>query len=68
VINKGEKCKVLIKKEWIEAEYVGVFQRSDVIGESMMVGGHPGGTVAFPVIVAKVNNELKEFLFGKVKF
>lgn len=68
MIKQGEKCKVFSKKEWIEAEYVGVFQRSDVIGESMMVGGHPGGTVACPVVVAKVNNELKEFLLGEVKF
>ncbi|MFT8709469.1 MAG: hypothetical protein ABF820_08580 [Sporolactobacillus sp.] len=68
MIKQIKKCKVFIKSEWVEAEYVGVFQISDVIGESPMIGGHHGGVIAFPVVVAKVNDKLQQFALQKVRF
>lgn len=44
----------------VEGELIGVFQYSQPIGESPMIGGHNGGVVAYPVAVVKVGNELKE--------
>lgn len=68
MIKQGERCKVFRKSEWVEAEYVGVFQISDVIGESMMIGGHPGGVIAYPVVVVKMNDKLQQFALAKVRF
>lgn len=43
-----------------EAIFHGFFSRATVIESSPMVGGHPGGTIAYPVAVV-------EFKDGKVK-
>ncbi|MEK4650830.1 hypothetical protein [Niallia sp. FSL W8-0954] len=61
-------CFVLNRNEWIEAEYIGVYQYSNVVTPSPMIGGHPGGVIAHPVVVVKMNNRLKEFSIYSVKF
>lgn len=61
-------CYVTIKKELIEAEYVGVYQYSEPIGESPMIGGHPGGVVAYPLAVVKIDGKLKEVSLSSITF
>ena len=38
----------------------GIFQFSNVIGESYMVGGHPGGVIAYPVAIIEHENGMIE--------
>ncbi|WP_342515596.1 hypothetical protein [Sutcliffiella sp. FSL R7-0096] len=65
----GKNCLVKVKKgEWEKAEFIGVFQFSNVIDASPLVGGHPGGVIAFPVVVVKMNGEIKEVRPPSVKF
>jgi hypothetical protein len=61
-------CYVKIKSEWKEAEFLGVFQYSNVIPPSPMVGGHPGGVIAYPIAIVKLNEELKEIKISNLKF
>lgn len=62
------KVQVRIKKETVEGELIGVFQYSQPIGESPLIGGHPGGIVAYPVAIVKVGNDLKEVPVNKVTY
>jgi len=63
-----ERCYVFHEKEWTEAEFIGVYQFSNVIEPSPMIGGHPGGVIAYPVVVVKMDDKLKDFGINKVKF
>ena len=51
-------CKVKINGSWQEVPFHGVFQYSDVIAPSLLVGGHTGGTIAYPVAVVELYNQL----------
>ena len=51
-------CKASIDGGWREVPFYGVFQYSDVIGPSLMAGGHPGGVIAYPVAVVELENQL----------
>lgn len=62
------EVSVKIGKEIVEGELIGVFQYSQPIGESPMIGGHNGGVVAYPVAVVKVGNQLKEVPVNRVSF
>ncbi|MGM0835997.1 MAG: hypothetical protein ACQEV7_07560 [Bacillota bacterium] len=64
----GEKCYVNIKTKITEAEFIGVFQKSEVIDPSPLRGGHSGGVSAYPVAVVKVGTELKEVRITSVYF
>lgn len=59
--------KVLVNETGEEGEYIGVFQISGVIGESPMIGGHRGGVVAYPVVVAKFGDVLKQLKLNSVR-
>lgn len=61
-------CYVDIKGDLVEGEFVGVYQYSNVVGESLMVGGHPGGVVAYPIALVKISGKLKEVAPSKVTF
>ncbi|MEK5390192.1 hypothetical protein NSQ59_07380 [Margalitia sp. FSL K6-0131] len=61
-------CYVNIKSELIEAEFIGVFQYSNVIPPSPMIGGHPGGVIAYPIAVVKFNGKLKEVKLSDITF
>ncbi|MEK3996706.1 hypothetical protein MKY29_18490 [Psychrobacillus sp. FSL K6-2365] len=61
-------CFVKIKAELIEAEFMGVYQYSNVLGESPMIGGHRGGVVAYPIAVVKINGMLKEVKLSEITF
>lgn len=71
-MEKSNICEVLIRTHlgdrWQEAEFIGVFQYSDVVGASPMIGGHDGGTVAYPVAVVKMDGELKSVKTHMVRF
>lgn len=46
-----KKCEVICNGEKYTADFYGVFQLSTVIDPSPMIGGHPGGVIAYPVAV-----------------
>lgn len=64
----NKNCYVMEKTELIEAEFIGIFQRSNVIDPSPMIGGHPGGVNAYPVAVVKLNGKFKEVKPSEVIF
>ena len=53
-------CKAFIDGGWKSARYVGMYQFANVIEPSIMIGGHKGGMVAYPVAVVKYESELIE--------
>lgn len=61
-------CYVNVKDELIEAEFIGVYQYSDVVGESPLIGGHRGGVIAYPVAIVKYGGKLREVKISKVTF
>lgn len=46
-----KKCVVISNSKKYTADFYGVFQISTVIDPSPMIGGHPGGVIAYPVAV-----------------
>ena len=46
-----KKCEVIAHGEKYTADFYGIFQLSTVIDPSPMIGGHPGGVIAYPVAV-----------------
>lgn len=62
------KCQVKINTEWVEVEFVGVFQYSKVIEPSLMVGGHSGGVIAYPIAVVKTESGLRNVGLSDVRF
>ena len=46
-----KKCEVTCNGERYIADFYGVFQLSSVIDPSPMIGGHPGGVIAYTVAV-----------------
>ncbi|MGY0692965.1 hypothetical protein ACW2QC_09280 [Virgibacillus sp. FSP13] len=61
-------CYIKVKSDWVEAEFIGVYQYSDVIGASPMVGGHPGGVIAYPLAVVRIGGKFKEVKLANVLF
>ena len=61
-------CYVDIKGDLVEAEFVGIFQYSNVINPSPMLGGHPGGVIAYPVALVKIAGKFKETVPSKISF
>lgn len=51
-----------------EAEFIGVYQYSQVIEPSPMIGGHPGGVIAYPIAIVKLNEKLKEVKLSDITF
>jgi len=61
-------CYVNINDDLVEAEFIGVYQYSNVVAPSPMVGGHPGGVIAYPIALVKLHGKLKEVGLSKVTF
>lgn len=61
-------CKVKIGNDVLEGTFLELFQYSDVLPPSPMIGGHPGGVVAYPVAVVRVGNELKQVKLKDITF
>lgn len=57
--NKIE-CYIKIGDDLIDAEFIGIYQYSKVINPSPMAGGHPGGVIAYPVAVVKIDSQFKQ--------
>jgi len=53
-------CYVSIKDDFVEAEFIGIYQYSKVVNASPMIGGHPGGMIAYPVAIIKLHGKFKE--------
>lgn len=65
--HQTSKCKALINDEWVEAEFFGIFQKAWTIGESLIVGGHSAGQIAFAVVVVKYDGSFYELGLERVK-
>lgn len=59
-------CYVIIKDDLVEAEFIGIYQYSNVVDASPFVGGHPGGVIAYPVALVKLHGKFKEVNPSKV--
>lgn len=64
----GKDCYVKIKSELVKADFIGVYQYSMVLEPSPMIGGHPGGVIAYPIAVVKLNEKLKEVKLSEITF
>ena len=63
-----KNCYIHIKNELLEVEFIGVFQHSHVLEPSIMVGGHSGGVIAYPIAVVKLDGKFKEVKLSDVTF
>lgn len=61
-------CYVNINGDLVEGECIGVYQYSNVIAPSLMVGGHGGGVVAYPIALVKISGKLKEVEPSSITF
>ena len=61
------KVKITKGKATVVGEIVGIFQESEVLPPSPFVGGHPGGVVAYPVLLVKAYGELQKIRFLGIK-
>lgn len=61
-------CYVDIKGDLVEAEFKGVYQYSNVVGASPMIGGHSGGVIAYPIALVRLQGKLKEVEPSKITF
>lgn len=67
VVTKREKGFV-VETEWVEAGLYDFFQYSEPIAPSVMVGGHPGGVVAYPMALVRLESgEFKTVNANKVR-
>lgn len=64
----GTDCHIKIKGEYYPAKFIEIFQSSNVIGESAMIGGHRGGVVAYPVAVVRFGTSFKQVNISDVIF
>lgn len=55
------------KEDWIPAKFYGIYQHSEIVLPSMMIGGHSGGIVTFPVAVVEDSDRLHEVEVWRVK-
>jgi hypothetical protein len=53
--------------EEVDGKFMGTYQFSDVIVPAIARGGHPGGTIAYPIALVRVGNEIKEIRASLVK-
>jgi len=61
-------CYVDVKGDLVEAQFMGVYQYSKVVDDSPMVGGHPGGVIAYPIALVRLCGKLKEVDPSKITF
>ena len=61
-----KKCEVKIQNKTLVADFYGVFQISEIVKASPMIGGYPGGTIASPVAVVDFGHGLKKIDIEKI--
>lgn len=67
VVAKREKGFV-VETEWVKAGLYDFFQYSEPIAPSVMIGGHPGGVVAYPMALVRLESgEFKTINANKVR-
>lgn len=54
--TKLRPCYIVNKIEKKKALFHGWFNISDVIGPSIAIGGHPGGTVSYPIGIVELED------------
>lgn len=54
--TKLRPCYIINKNKKKKALFHGWFNISDVVGASPMVGGHPGGTVSYPIGIVELED------------
>lgn len=59
-VNSLGECYVKSDNGLIEAEFIGIYQYSEVLEPSPMIGGHPGGVEAFPIALVKIDGKFKQ--------
>lgn len=60
-------CLAKIGESWEKAELMGVYQHSEIVHPSLMVGGHGGGVIAAPMAVVIYDGKRYELNVNKVK-
>ncbi|MFS0952439.1 hypothetical protein ACFC3A_12545 [Enterococcus thailandicus] len=55
-IIKKRKHGFVVETEWVNAGLYDFYQYSEPISPSPMVGGHPGGVVAYPCAVVRLES------------
>ncbi|MFJ5771422.1 hypothetical protein [Psychrobacillus sp. NPDC093180] len=63
-----KECYVKVQSDWLKGEFIGIFQHSEVLNPSPIRGGHNGGTIAFPIAVVRLNEQLKEVKLSDITF
>lgn len=64
-----EKRPCLVGSKREKALFYGVFQNSYVVEPSPLIGGHPGGVVAYPIAVVELENgSLKTVIINDIYF
>lgn len=61
-----KKCEVHTHGKKYTADFYGIFQVSTVIDPSPMIGGHPGGVIAYPVAIVDFGDGLINLPIEKI--
>lgn len=61
-----KKCEVSVGGDKFVSDFYGVFQFSEIINPSLMIGGHPGGVRAYPVAVIGFDDGLRKVSVDKI--
>lgn len=64
----NKDCYININDDLVEGEFVGIYQYSNVIDPSPMLGGHDGGVIAYPIAIVKISGKLKEVDISELTF
>lgn len=67
-MNLDKDCYVKVNNVLLEAEFIGVYQYSQVLEPSIVRGGHGGGTVAYPIAVVKFEGKFKQVELSLITF
>lgn len=62
------RCKYLNDEgEIVVADLYGIFQYSTIIQPSLMIGGSPGGVIAYPVAVIVDSGKIRQIKIARIK-
>ncbi|WP_105300564.1 hypothetical protein [Anaerococcus marasmi] len=62
------RCKYLNDEgEIVVADLYGIFQYSTITQPSLMIGGSPGGVIAYPVAVIVDSGKIRQIKINRIK-
>lgn len=62
------RCKYLNDEgEIVVADLYGIFQYSTITQPSLMIGGSPGGVIAYPVAVIVDSGKIRQIKIARIK-